>query len=220
MTSIRATGASSARLAGDTSGYHHGALRQALLDAAEAVLLEGGVEAFSLRECARRAGVSHGAPAHHFGDARGLLTAFAGAGFERMEQRMQAYAQAAGPDANQRLQAVGRAYIEFALDHPAHFRLMFRSDRLDGDDEGLKLSRAAAAQALAWALVACLEQRGVSTSAAQDRCLLAWSAVHGLAMLVLDADLSAFGIKGRSVGAASAATLRMLDRLLVSLLHP
>ena len=66
--------------------YHHGDLRRALLDATEALLLESGLETFSLRECARRAGVSHGAPAHHFGDVRGLLTAFATVGFERLVQ--------------------------------------------------------------------------------------------------------------------------------------
>jgi AcrR family transcriptional regulator len=199
--------------------YHHGELRQALLQAAEAVLLERGVEAFSLRECARRAGVSHGAPAHHFGDVRGLLTAFATAGFERMVQRMQAYAEAAGSDPAPRLTAVGRAYIDFALDHPAHFRLMFRSDRLDHGSEALRNAADAAARALAWALAAALEARGLTTETLQDRCLLAWSAVHGLAMLVLDADLSAFGVAGHSAGVAKDAAERMLERLLPSLLE-
>ena len=198
--------------------YHHGELRQALLQAAEAVLLERGVEAFSLRECARRAGVSHGAPAHHFGDVRGLLTAFATAGFERMVQRMQSYAEAAGTDPAQRLTAVGRAYVDFALDHPAHFRLMFRSDRLDHGSEALSSAAGAAAQALAWALASALEAKGLTSDTLQDRCLLAWSAVHGLAMLVLDADLSAFGVAGHSAGAAKDAAKRMLERLLASLL--
>jgi AcrR family transcriptional regulator len=200
--------------------YHHGALREALLSAAEALLLERGVEAFSLRECARRAGVSHGAPAHHFGDARGLLTAFATAGFERMALRMQHYAQEAGDDPEQRLAAVGRAYVDFALDHPAHFRLMFRSDRLDPDDMALKQAGASAAQALAWSLSVALEHRGVDTQTLQERCLLAWSAVHGLAMLVLDADLSAFGVSHDSVGSARKAAAGLLNRLGVSLMAP
>jgi AcrR family transcriptional regulator len=200
--------------------YHHGALRQALLDAAEAMLLEAGLEAFSLRECARRAGVSHGAPAHHFGDVKGLLTAFATVGFERMSLRMQRGAEAAGSDATQRLLAVGQAYIDFALDHPAHFRLMFRFDRLNGGDPALQHAGAAAAQALAWALSAALRQRGVAEDAMQDRCLLAWSAVHGLATLVLDADLHALGVDGRTSQQARAAAGRMLERLQMALLSP
>lgn len=200
--------------------YHHGTLREALLSAAEALLLERGLEAFSLRECARRAGVSHGAPAHHFGDARGLLTAFATAGFERMELRMQRYALEADDSPEQRLAAVGRAYVDFALDHPAHFRLMFRSDRLDADDPALKRASAATAQALAWSLSAALEHRGVDIHTLQERCLLAWSAVHGLAMLVLDADLSAFGVTHDKEGSARTVAAGLLNRLGVSLLAP
>lgn len=200
--------------------YHHGALREALLSAAEALLLERGVEAFSLRECARRAGVSHGAPAHHFGDVRGLLTAFATSGFERLALRMQHYAQEEGDDPEQRLAAVGRAYVDFALDHPAHFRLMFRSDRLDPDDMALKQASAAAAQSLAWSLSVALEHRGIAIQTLQERCLLAWSAVHGLAMLVLDADLSAFGVANGSEGGARKAAAGLINRLGVSLMAP
>ncbi len=200
--------------------YHHGALRQALLEAAESLLLESGLESFSLRECARRAGVSHGAPAHHFGDAMGLLTALATVGFERLAQRMQQGADAAGSDATRRLLAVGRAYIGFALDHPAHFRLMFRCDRHDPRDPALQQAGAAAAQALAWALSAALQERGVAENAMQERCLLAWSAVHGLATLTLDADLHALGVEGRSAKQAGAAATRMLERLQLALLSP
>jgi AcrR family transcriptional regulator len=202
------------------NAYHHGDLRRALLDAAEALLLESGLEAFSLRECARRAGVSHGAPAHHFGDVRGLLTAFATVGFERLAQRMHEGAEAAGADATQRLLAVGQAYVGFALDHPAHFRLMFRRDRLDPQDAALQQAGAAAAQALARALSAALRARGTAEDAMPDRCLLAWSAVHGLATLALDADLRALGVEGGTAQQAAAATTRMLERLLLALLSP
>lgn len=200
--------------------YHHGALRQALLDAAESLLLQSGLESFSLRECARRAGVSHGAPAHHFGDVKGLLTALATVGFERLGQCMQQGADAAGSDATRRLLAVGQAYIGFALDHPAHFRLMFRCDRHDPQDPALQRAGTAAAQALAWALSAALQERGVAEHAMQDRCLLAWSAVHGLATLTLDADLHALGVEGRSAKQAGAAATRMLERLQLALLSP
>ena len=89
--------------------YHHGALRTALLDATESLLDESGLEGFTLRECARRAGVSHGAPAHHFGDLRGLLTAFAAQSFDQLEVLTRAYMDAAQPGAYERLVANGGA---------------------------------------------------------------------------------------------------------------
>lgn len=200
------------------SDYHHGALRAALLDAAQALLLDVGLEGFSLRECAKRAGVSHGAPAHHFGDLKGLLTAFATVGFERMAQRMQHDAAAAGDAPDQRLLAVGQAYVAFALEHPAHFRLMFRCDRLHMSDPALQQASAAAAQALAWAMSDALASRGVPPRSLQDRCLLAWSTVHGLATLMLDTDLAALGVAGRSVEDGHAVSRRLLARLKTALL--
>lgn len=86
VTARKPSGQKKAR--GRTSSYHHGALREALLKAAEAVLLEHGVEGFTLRECARRAQVSHGAPAHHFGDVRGLLSEFTAVSFEQLDALM------------------------------------------------------------------------------------------------------------------------------------
>ena len=111
--------------------YHHGALRAALLDAGERELAEAGPEAFSLRRVARRAGVSHAAPAHHFGDVGGLLTALAGRGFERLLALADRRAAAAGPGAEERLMAYGLAYMDFAREHTALFRLCFASTRID-----------------------------------------------------------------------------------------
>src|SRR5262245_25989316 len=102
--------------------YHHGDLRAALIVAATELLREHGLEAFTLRECARRAGVSHAAPAHHFGDARGLLTACAAAGFEHLADAMEHGAGSAGSDAQARLRAVGAGYIGFALENRALFQ--------------------------------------------------------------------------------------------------
>lgn len=120
--------------------YHHGALRNALLVAAESLLLENGVAGFTLRACARRAGVSHAAPAHHFGDTRGLLTAFAAIGFHRMADLMEQHRAVAKGGASARLVAVGFAYISFAQSHRAHFQLMFSGDLLDCDDAELRLA--------------------------------------------------------------------------------
>lgn len=122
--------------------YHHGDLAAALVEAAEAVLTERGVEGFTLRECARRAGVSHAAPAHHFGDARGLLTEVAALGFERLtaSEREARDEEPAG----KRLIGTGLGYVRFALSHPAQFQLMFQKGLVDHANERLATASRAA----------------------------------------------------------------------------
>jgi AcrR family transcriptional regulator len=195
--------------------YHHGALREALLAAAEALLLEQGVDAFTLRACARRAGVSHAAPAHHFGDARGLLTALATVGFERMAALMQRYRDAAPEDPVARLQAVGQAYIDFALANRAHFQLMFASDRLDPGHAPLTAAGHATAKMLGQAMAAVMAERRLPAASLPQRLLLAWSAVHGYATLVTEGQCQgAFGLSlerplaAQAAGAAILALLR------------
>lgn len=121
----------------DDHRYHHGDLRAALLAAAEAELTEKGIEAFSLRSVAKRAGVSHAAPAHHFGDARGLLTALAVAGFRRFLATQHQRESVADPTPRAQLVAAGLGYVDFALAYPALFRLIFSSDRPDFSDSEL-----------------------------------------------------------------------------------
>ncbi len=104
--------------------YHHGDLRAALLAAGEAELTEKGVEGFSLRAVAKRAGVSHAAPAHHFGDVGGLLTALAAEGFRRFQATLDAREAGIG-DPRERAVAAGLGYMEFAMARPALFRLVF-----------------------------------------------------------------------------------------------
>jgi AcrR family transcriptional regulator len=110
--------------------YHHGDLRAALLAAAEAELTEKGVEGFSLRSVAKRAGVSHAAPAHHFGDTNGLLTALAAEGFTRFQDTLDAR-EVGASDARERAVRAGLGYLEFAQARPALFRLIFSSARPD-----------------------------------------------------------------------------------------
>ncbi|HSN90738.1 MAG TPA: helix-turn-helix domain-containing protein, partial [Anaeromyxobacteraceae bacterium] len=107
--------------------YHHGELRRALLDGALAVIERDGVSALSLRDLARRLGVSHAAPAHHFTDKMALLAEIAREGFERFGAALGAAAEAS-PDDDTRLVEIGRAYVGFALAHPATFRVMFGRD--------------------------------------------------------------------------------------------
>lgn len=110
--------------------YHHGDLRAALLAAGEEELTEKGVEGFSLRSVAKRAGVSHAAPAHHFGDTNGLLTALAAEGFTRFQDMLDAREVGATDDRDRAVRA-GFGYLEFALKRPALFRLIFSSARPD-----------------------------------------------------------------------------------------
>lgn len=158
--------------------YHHGDLRRALLAAAAAVIEESGPTALSLRDLARRVGVSHAAPAHHFGDKKGLLTALAVEGFTRLGQRLHRAWEEGGS-----LLEVGVAYLRFAVDHRAHFEVMFRPELYHGDDPDLLAAREQAGEAL-WAGVAALPD---APSGAQARLagMAAWSIVHGFATLWL-----------------------------------
>ncbi len=160
-----------------TAPYHHGDLRAALEQAATAELAAHGIEGFSLRGVAKRAGVSHAAPAHHFRDVNGLLTAVAAAGFRRFLARQHARQAGTAADPEAQLIAAGLAYVEFATAEPALFRLMFASDRPQFDDPALRAAADAAYAHL---------QQGVAAmpNAAGDDASMAWALVHGLADLL------------------------------------
>lgn len=157
--------------------YHHGDLRRAVLAAAEEVIRAEGPQALSLRDLARRAGVSHAAPAHHFKDRAGLLTAFAAEGWALFAAALQA-----APDLRER----GVAYVRFAREHPAHFQVMFQPALLRTDDPALRAATASAGEAL---------RAGVAgapgAGAARPRLagVAAWSLAHGFASLLLSDNL-------------------------------
>ncbi len=166
--------------------YHHGDLRQALIDATDALIAGEGVEAFSLREVARRAGVSPAAPAHHFGDARGLLTAVATAGFEGLTHALEEGNTRGGKDPRARLMHQGIHYVDFALRHPGKFRLMF-SEGLEGADEKLMSSGNSAFLVLEDGVrLAFGIAPGTPLGEEAWTALLAlWSVVHGYASLAI-----------------------------------
>lgn len=166
--------------------YHHGDLRRALVDATEALLAEKGPEAFSLREVARRAGVSPAAPAHHFGDAGGLLAAVATAGFDGLASALSAGHASGGADPRMRLREQGVAYVEFAMRHPGRFRLMFRDALLSPDPE---LQRAGNAAFLVLEN-GVREAFGIAPgkelpARAWTAVIALWSVVHGFAHLAI-----------------------------------
>jgi AcrR family transcriptional regulator len=163
--------------------HHHGALRRALLDAVAELVLERGPDAVTLRECARRAGVSHSAAAPHFGDKRGLLTAFAAEGEARLASAMADALDALPPGAapDRRLTATGRGYMAFARANPAHFRLMFRSDLIDRDDPAWRAATGRSFALLSDAMAALAP--GMDARTRRARLALAWSGVHGFCTL-------------------------------------
>ena len=184
--------------------YHHGNLPQSLLAAVAAIIRERGVGGVSLREAARRVGVSHAAPAHHFRDKAGLLAAFAAQGFRRLTEQMeQARLGAPADRPAERLQAVGIAYVHFAAANAEHFRVMFRPDIVRADDPDLQVCSEGAFQVLTTAVGDC-QRVGLAASAnPRNFAVAAWSLVHGLATLWVDGPL------GRQPGGDSLETLAL-----------
>lgn len=127
---------------GKSRPYHHGALRGALIEEALGLIREQGPEGFTLRELARRLGVSHAAPYRHFADRRALITAVAALGCDELAAAIRGGLDAAGPDLRARFLGAGYAYVRFALDKPAHFRAMFGSPEVDTGDAGYSEARA------------------------------------------------------------------------------
>jgi AcrR family transcriptional regulator len=173
------------------TAYHHGDLKAALIAAAEELIAESGTAYFTLRECARRAGVSPAAPAHHFGNLLGLLETLAALGFEELSRRMQEGAETGQFPAG-RIRAMAEAYVRFALQSPGRFRVTF------GEKIRPSQSRNRALQEAAILAFQLLEQEVARLPACvrkpesvRARTILCWSMVHGLAILLLDQRLNA-----------------------------
>lgn len=157
----------------DARGYHHGDLRRALLAAAAAAIEESGPAALSLRDLARRAGVSHAAPAHHFGDKPGLLTALAVEGFDLLAAALQT---------GDGLLEMGVAYVDFAVRRRAHFEVMYRPDLYRVDAPEVVAARGRSRAVLRSAVADLPPGPGAEGGVAGDA-LAAWSIVHGFATL-------------------------------------
>jgi AcrR family transcriptional regulator len=168
--------------------YHHGDLRQALIDSALALIAKDSVEGLSLREVARNAGVTYAAPYHHFKDRAALLAVLAEEGFHALDAQLTQACEKAGTSLPARTRAMAVAYVRFAVRHRAHFRVMFGPE-LAKEPEPPSL-RAAAEQAfgrvaelIAQALPAAAEAEQQALS------LTVWGTVHGLASLWNDGAL-------------------------------
>jgi AcrR family transcriptional regulator len=171
--------------------YHHGALREALLQAAERVLERDGLAGLTLRAVAREAGVSHAAPTHHFGDLTGLLSELAAVGFRQFNAAMAAACETASTPLARSL-ARPKAYVAYAQAHPGMYGIMFRTERLDYSRPSLNEAAEASFAGLANA-VGTMRQEQISGDAltlSQAAAIArAWSMVHGFTMLLLDGRL-------------------------------
>jgi AcrR family transcriptional regulator len=216
----RAVGTSAARAARKTgttktvaakspvaaSPYHHGALRDALLEAAERVLEREGLAGLTLRAVAREAGVSHAAPTHHFGDLTGLLSELAAVGYRRFSAAL----AAAATGANEAEHGLGRAhaYLRFAQAHPGLYGLMFRTERLDMSRPSLHEAANASFAGLAGAIGASRHEPISASVLSLDQAaaiVRVWALVHGFATLLLDGRLS--DILSRSPAGTDAEAL-------------
>lgn len=181
--------------------YHHGDLRRELLRQAAGMIEEVGPAHVSLRELARRAGVSHAAPAHHFGDKAGLLTAIATEGFLLLADRLTEAMERTGD-----FLEVGVAYVDFAVGHRAHFEVMFRPDLYDADADDVRAAREQSSAALYGGVRAVPgAETGPDTSTAG---LAAWSMVHGFASLWITGALPP--VLGQDAAAAARQVVGLL----------
>ncbi len=161
--------------------YHHGNLPDALRCAAAEVIVERGLGGFSLREVARRAGVSHTAPAHHFGDTTGLLTSLATEGFQHLYE-VTSTAVGQHDDPAERLVALGQAYVATGALFPAHCEVMFRHDVIDEDDHALHAAGTAVHQVLVDTVAALCDAEGLAVDR-DDAVKLCWASMQGLLVL-------------------------------------
>jgi AcrR family transcriptional regulator len=197
--------------------YHHGDLRRSLLDAAIRVVEKEGIAALSLHALSRKAGVSSGAPYHHFESREQLLAAIAREGFSLLTVELRRSAEEAEANrvdereslAEARLRGIGRGYVRFALAHSGHFRMMFRPelksqllrDEADAVGEPFEL--------LKNAITRCQAEGTIPAGDPRALMLLAWSTVHGAAALWVDGTLAEEGLvpDAETLGPSVADTL-------------
>lgn len=187
--------------------YHHGSLRQALLQRVAEVVADSGAHAVTFRGLASDLGVSHTAPAHHFGNRTGLLTAFATEGFELLSAELETAPR-------EDFVALGVAYVRFALSHPGHFSVMFDNSQLDLGDPHYHQAAGAAMAMLRAGVEQFDDSQGRSDAAALT--MAAWGMMHGIATLALAGALDASGVRamveGGDVLAIAGRAARLLRR--------
>ena len=187
------------------------------------MLGEVDINDFSLRECARRAGVSHGAPAHHFLGKTGLLTELAAESFDALGRAIDRRLMKASDDPADRFRAVATAYIDYAVHNKARFQLMYRAEVIDQQSPRLRGAFEACYRRIYGTMSTLL---GSGTRRLDERTVarfaMAWSGIHGFAILALDGDFGSFGeFKEREPGHGTRHILTLaadvIDEIVVTL---
>ena len=164
-----------------TNKYHHGDLRNALIEAGVEILEEEGNSAISLRKVARKVGVSHAAPYRHFENKELLIAAIAEEGYGKLEEKMKGAIDNFPGDSRVQLIELGWAYIQFALENPNHLRVMFTDF-----SEACELETTSTFDVLVQAIMAGQEANEVVAGDAMSLALTLWSTVHGLSTLLIE----------------------------------
>lgn len=167
--------------------YHHGDLRKALIEATLILIAEKGIGAFTIREVAKRAGVSHSAPYRHFKDKEALLFAVAKEGFDMMVAETKKRSEKHPDNPLARFQINGLSYIDFAINYPSHYRVMFNSGASKHEcPKDLVASSTESFKLLIDNICECQKLKLMKDVNPNELALAAWSIVHGYAMLFID----------------------------------
>ena len=196
--------------------YHHGNLRQALLEAALELAQQHGPERVSVREAARLVGVSPGAPFRHFPNRRALMTALAEEAGERLRIEVRKSMGASRASPLQRLRALGNGYLQWAIRHPSHFKIISARDQIDLEGSVALRNSIGEVRALTEQTIAEAQQRGEvdSAHAVAGLALLSRATVYGLARMQHDGHLGQWGVAASDEGAAMTGTLDLLIALM------
>lgn len=187
--------------------YHHGNLAESLLDAVDELATRFGLEAVSLRGCARLVGVAPSSAFRHYADKRALLTAFATRALNQLSEAMEAARVRAERTGADTLRAVGLAYVEFAIDKPAFFRAMWHQEAIYSNDPDYAAAANRLSQHLMGGFADTIADENPESFSPQE--LLAWSAVHGLASLLVDGPVA----KGESKDRKMTQAAEMLEAM-------
>jgi AcrR family transcriptional regulator len=186
------------KVEGKGGKYHHGDLRRALLDAALELVKEHGPSGITLREAARRAGVTHAAPYRHFADKEALLAALAEEGFMRLRAEVEQAIE--GTQASARLEQIGVSYIHFARNNPSQFRVMFGAEV--GDKRrypSLLMADQAVFDLATQAIRSAQEQGELPVGNPARMGLVSWSMLHGVASLIVDGQMERAGVRDEAI---------------------
>ena len=193
--------------------YHHGSLKDALVDEAAAMIAEGGVDGVTMRAIGERLGVSRAAPYRHFPDKTALIVAVAATGFARLSHRLRSVdAETAGASLG-RIRRMGEEYIRFAIENPAHYRVMYGKEALARREQPeLRQAGDAIFDHLVDVLRAHQRSGGIKRQDPRVQAYVAWSAAHGLASLLIEEQILADVDVDAVIGQTTNALLNGLRR--------